>query len=1104
MTPIYFLRHIRSCILISALWIPSHDCLLTSYPQYATLQKRKGGNIHVLLFSHPRIPFMVDEGDELSDRHTSTSILTPTPQRTQPTANKSKKQLPLSELINRRKSPALWRYDLSNEEESSSSFHSTRNHSLNNLSRPPEIMAPVGGFPQLHAAIANGADSIYVGLTTFSARARATNFSPDELTQVVSIAHAAHVKVYVAFNTLIFDSEFQQVEDLLSHCVQVGVDAIIVQDIGIAAAIARWNQQQKHPSQTLPIHASTQQSITNTDGVIFANKYGGASRVVLGRELSIIEIQQITQELHEKQNLSLLDQDNKNNINKVEVEVFVHGALCVSYSGQCFSSEFIGGRSANRGQCAQACRLPYGLIQDGQLVDMKDVQYLLSPQDLCGLDQVEALVRAGVHCLKIEGRLKDELYVAATTRAYRKAVDTAWATMIQEQNQHQEEEKEMVTNSRRTPFTTIPSITPRRILDSPNETIHKSDLAQIFSRGQDEYHDGLSSGFFQGTQHQELVIGRSPRHRGVHVGRVGEGTSWKRGLVIDLDTTMTNPVDGNAKLLPPLKLGDGLVIDRGMPQKDELGGQIYQIESIENDRILVRFSREVEKSWKIEDEKHTTIMKNPKRIASSLNTSLSMAPIGAHVWKTNDAEVDKKLKRLATGIAPKSPVQVLVSGKVHHPLTITIHDLNTGKSGSASSEHVLVSAENRGIDEITIRKAVGTLGNTKFIIDEVHGIDVSNLSSDVWCPVSWIKEVRRQALEALESQILPQQHLSSTSHLPVSIQPIITLENVSKNMSPRLQGIQKKNIDAQSSPKLSILARNIDQVNILCDMLMEGESIHEIIIDFLEVEGMKEAVTRVRNTNARVVIASPRIIKPGEAGIWRTLLRLEPDGLLIRSAGLLNRLLELSRDGVIIPDLIGDFSLNVVNVLSAQEMLHVGRLQRITAAYDLSANAITELAQAMGDKATMLEVIAHAHLPIFHTEHCVFARFLSKGNSYLDCGHACQRHTVHLRDQSGGDNLVLADMGCRNTVFSAEAQSGLYSVLEWIDAGVGTLRVELVDENSEDVGKIVKAYMGVISGRSRVSDAWEMLKEVRDSNGRYMSVGVGSLRNVIERQAGAL
>jgi putative protease len=310
--------------------------------------------------------------------------------------------------------------------------------------------------------------------------------------------------------------------------------------------------------------------------------------------------------------------------------------------------------------------------------------------------------------------------------------------------------------------------------------------------------------------------------------------------------------------------------------------------------------------------------------------------------------------------------------------------------------------------------------------------------------------------------------------------------------------------NSNTNTHLAVLARSMEQVDALCNLIVEGEPIHEIIVDFLEVDGMQDAVSRIRSVNARVVVASPRIIKPGEAGIWRTLLRLQPDGLLVRSTGLLNRLLELEDQGIKIPELIGDFSLNTVNVLSANELLNIGRLTRITSAYDLSANAITELAQTMGERASMLEVIVHSHLPIFHTEHCVFARFLSKGNSYLDCGHACQRHRVHLRDQNGDDNLVLADMGCRNTVFSAEAQSGLYSISEWINARVGTFRVELIDENAHDTTRIVRGYLGVISGSDVPSNAWEMLNGIRDSNGRRMTVGVGSLRNTVERRAGAL
>ena len=196
--------------------------------------------------------------------------------------------------------------------------------------------------------------------------------------------------------------------------------------------------------------------------------------------------------------------------------------------------------------------------------------------------------------------------------------------------------------------------------------------------------------------------------------------------------------------------------------------------------------------------------------------------------------------------------------------------------------------------------------------------------------------------------------------------------------------------------------------------------------------------------------------------------------------------------------------MNAANAITAGELLSSG-LNRITAAFDLSASAITELAELCGRPiAARMDVIAHTHLPIFHTEHCVFARFLTQGDSYVDCGHACTRHSVHLRDQSGADNLVLADMGCRNTVFASEAQSGVHSLMEWRDVGIGRVRVELVDENTDDTERILRGYLGVLSGDIRPRDVWEELKDVRDSNGRAGGVSHGSLRNNVERRAGEL
>lgn len=591
------------------------------------------------------------------------------------------------------------------------------------------------------------------------------------------------------------------------------------------------------------------------------------------------------------------------------------------------------------------------------------------------------------------------------------------------------------------------------------------------------------------------MIGRSPRHRGIHIGRVVEGSSFRNGLIIQTDDSKS--------LANALKRGDGIVVDRGMPQEEELGGPIFDVEPINEWELVVRFSRGVEKKWKEVDDAS-------KR---GVGTREPLAPPGAHVWKTSDAVVDKKMKKLIESGTPRKLVQVTVAGGEGAHLTVTIRDLTTGLSGVGVSEGELIKAEQKGLEESAIEKAIGKLGNTDWVI--TNQIEMAGIEKGVWCPISWVKKARQQAVEQLKE-------LHETE-LQI---PII------KDTIPRGDGVQVlhshvvavNDVFEQSvasdciengATKISVLARNDDQVNALCELAETRNLKIEIVIDFLELEGMARAVSRVKEAGLRVVLASPRIIKPGEQGIWRTLLRLEPDGLLIRSAGLVHRMVKLGGTGakvdvgngikVTIPQLVGDFSLNAVNTLTVRELLESGGLSRITASYELNANSITELLEAMGPSGSaQIEVIAHAHLPIFHTEHCVFARFLSKGNSYLDCGHVCTRNNVHLRDQNGNDNLVLADMGCRNTVFSSEAQSGVHSIREWADAGVGCIRIELVDEGPADVKDIVEGYLGVLAGEKKASGVWDALKEVKDSNGRCAGVSHGSFRNTSERRAGEL
>src|SRR6266481_4323128 len=264
--------------------------------------------------------------------------------------------------------------------------------------RRPELLSPAGNWECLRAAVANRADAIYFGLERFNARLRADNFHAEELPEIMGYLHRYGARGFVTFNTLIFTDELQDAGHALVQLADAAVDAIIVQDPGLAR-LAR------EVAPELELHASTQMTITSPEGLELARELG-ITRAVLARELSLRELKRFPTA-------------------DFPVEVFVHGALCVAYSGQCLTSESLGQRSANRGECAQACRMPYELVVDGAVRDLGDRRYLLSPQDLTAVREIPELIRLGVTGFKIEGRLKSPEYVAATCQVYRKAIDAA-------------------------------------------------------------------------------------------------------------------------------------------------------------------------------------------------------------------------------------------------------------------------------------------------------------------------------------------------------------------------------------------------------------------------------------------------------------------------------------------------------------------------------------------------------------------------------------------------------------------------------------------------------------------------------------------------------
>ncbi|MBL8600663.1 MAG: U32 family peptidase [Myxococcales bacterium] len=803
----------------------------------------------------------------------------------------------------------------------------------------PEILAPAGDREALAAAVAAGADAVYFGLPRFNARARATNFDEASLPATMAQLHRHGVKGYVTLNTLVFDAELPAIEAAIRACAEAGVDALIVQDLAVlqlAAAVA--------PS--LPVHASTQMTCTDADAVAFARSLG-AARVILARELSVDEVSTISRG------------------GETELEVFVHGALCVAYSGQCLTSEAIGGRSANRGACAQSCRLPYTLVVDGKDHPTGDRAFLLSPEDLEASALVPGLVEAGVSSLKIEGRLKGPGYVAATTRLYRNAVDAIFDTA------------------------------------SKVDASLRRDALQMFTRG-----SGV--GFLGGTDHQRLVEGNTSDHRGSTLGT----------------SVRVQPMRGKAmvavKLDAALARGDGVLFEGGFGNAGELGGRVWN---------LYVNSADVE-SARPGDE--ALVWLGPER-------DLGRVTAGRRVFLTHDPKAERRVLDSLERGAYRVSLDVTVSGAID-ALPVFEALSSRGARARVVGDGPIVRAAGRSTDEAAMREKLGRLGDSPFTL----GALTLKLEDGALVPPAVINRARRALVEALIADAHRVHATTDATHAELGA----TLAAPDR---------------ALPTPGLFVLCRNLAQAHAAVDAGATG-----IYLDFLELTGTGEAVRALRGRGpVHITVAPPRIRKPGEEKIEKYLASLSPDATLVRSLSAL-----YSGRGAA-AERIGDFSLNVTNRLSAATVL-AHNLAAFTPGFDLDAAQLTALVESpVGPWA---ELVVHHPMPLFHMEHCVFARELSRGTTYKDCGRPCETHVVSLRDRAGMVHPLEADVGCRNTVFHAASQSAAGVVPAAQRAGVRRFRIELVREGADEVGRVVSAYRSLLSGQASPESVWRSLK----------------------------
>jgi len=811
----------------------------------------------------------------------------------------------------------------------------------------PELLAPAGNWECIHAAIENGADAVYFGLEAgFNARARAVNFSLEDLPSLMQLLHRRGLVGFVTLNTLVFTDELPQFEKHVAEIAAAGVDAVLVQDLGAVRLIHEICPE-------LSVHASTQMTMVSAE-TIRAIESLKVDRVVLARELSISEIRKITA------------------ATSMPVETFVHGALCVSYSGQCLTSESLGGRSANRGQCAQACRLSYDLICDGEHRDLADNRYLLSPQDLAGYAHIPDLIDAGVCSLKIEGRLKTPEYVANIVGHYRRAIDAAMAG------------KEIEWSSQA-----------------------KREMEMSFSRG-------FTPGWLEGCDHKRLVPGLTSAKQGVRVGKVIALRGER--LLVELDS--------------PLIKGDGVVLPGDRIAGSEIGGRIFQV-------FVDGQSTDLPSQGRVELGFQNGLFKN-----------IEVKP-GQAIWQTDSPQLSKRLRAsfASEQFTRKIPIDLTLQVEVGVPIEAEVNwSSHEGKKHSIRLvlEHSPEVARKHATTQDDLQKQMSRLGNTPY---ELRSLD-ANITGAPMVPLSVLGELRKQMTSELDRY---------RTEVPTRT---ISEQGVSLKM---IEDLKQTIQTPAAASQLIVLVRTMQQLK----QVLEQDQ-KRVYVEFQDIREYREAVAAAKQNGGEIYLATLRIQKPGEQGLFKALAKHGADGWLVRNLAAL----DFARENAI--PAIGDFSLNVTNPITADWLMSRG-LNRITVSYDLNRDQLTELVQGLPSQ--WLEVVIHQHMPMFHMEHCVFCTVLSPGTNKSNCGRPCDHHEVKLRDRLGVEHVLHADIGCRNTLYNGHAQSGAEAAPKLIRMGIEHFRIELLrDAPANEISRLLDLYRDLLAGKIDGPTVWKSLK----------------------------
>lgn len=545
------------------------------------------------------------------------------------------------------------------------------------------------------------------------------------------------------------------------------------------------------------------------------------------------------------------------------------------------------------------------------------------------------------------------------------------------------------------------------------------ELEQTFSRG-------LSHGFLAGINHQTLVPGRSPKKRGIKIGTVLNTTS--RGVKLQLSDTSI-PIEW---LVKP---GDGVVFDEGKPEEKEAGGRVWKViepDSKKRQFIELQFDHD--------------------------SVAIDQITPGTIVWKTDDPALRRKLEKSYTKDKPieRIGLKAHLEGKINSWVKLRFAT-SDGHTATATWPGPLSKAHKHPISESVISEQLSRLGDSPFTLEKL----TLDLPEHVMLPKSVLNELRRQAVVELllqkEKRTLPQTISAKTMKQQLSV----WRQHLHRSMTP---------VAAQEQPQLCLMIRSLEQLSMVIDHTQAHPDQRPSMIycDFEDIRQYREAIQKARAASLPIGVATLRVIKPGEESWLRLIASYQPDLIVARN---LASIAYFQRSASHLP-IMGDFSLNIVNDVTAHWFLQ-HQLKRITPGYDLNWIQLQSLLQRVAPQ--WFEVVVHYHMPMFHNEHCVFAALLSQGKDWRDCGRPCDRHEVELKDHTGARFPVMADAGCRNTVYHDVPQSAAEYIPAMLKMGVRHFRIELLHETREQLESLLDTYWNILRGREDGKHAWRKL-----------------------------